>query len=103
MVFTGGIGMSRQSAKTRAAAQGAQTANRVGAATTMLVVGDGFEAADLHRPRAEDGAPQAVTTALAHRKTRDALRRRDRGQAIALVSEGEFLQMLDGNWPDAAR
>ena len=103
VVFTGGIGMSRQSAKTRAAAHGAQTANRVGAATTMLVVGDGFEAADLHRPRAEDGAPQAVTTALAHRKTRDALRRRDRGQAIALVSEGEFLQMLDGNWPDAAR
>ena len=44
-----------------------------------------------------------MTTALAHRKTRDALRRRDRGQAIALVSEGEFLQMLDGNWPDAAR
>lgn len=103
VVFTGGIGMSRQSAKTRAARQGARTADRVGAATTMLVVGDGFEAADLERPAPEAVTPEAVTTALAHRKTRDALRRRERGQAIALVSEGEFLQMLDGNWPDASR
>ncbi|MFB1427746.1 exonuclease domain-containing protein [Micrococcus endophyticus] len=103
VVFTGGIGMSRQTAKVRAARLGAQTANRVGATTTMLVVGDGFEAADLDRPAPAPGTCEAVTTALAHRKTRDALRRRERGQHISLVSEGEFLQMLDGNWPDAAR
>lgn len=103
VVFTGGIGMSRQTAKVRAAQRGARTADRVGAATTMLVVGDGFEAADLDGPVPAAGTPEAVTTALAHRKTRDALRRRERGQAIALVSEGEFLQMLDGNWPQASR
>lgn len=108
VVFTGGIGMSRQEAKDRAAALGAQPASRVGAQTTLLVVGDGFTAADLAgaavsaQPGPEGGATRATSTALAHRKTRDALRRRAAGQQIALVSEPEFLQMLGGNWPDAA-
>ncbi|MDY6055699.1 exonuclease domain-containing protein [Micrococcus sp.] len=104
VVFTGGIAMSRQAAKQRAAHHGAQTANRVNAATTMLVVGDGFEAADLQRPTGEGaGRPEAVTGALGHRKTRDALRRRAQGQAIALVTEAEFLQMIGGAWPQPPR
>lgn len=111
VVFTGGIGMSRQEAKDRAAALGAQPSSRVGAHTTMLVVGDGFSAEDiLLTAREADGAGapargagRVTTTALAHRKTRDALRRRASGQQIALVSEPEFLQMLGDNWPQGAR
>lgn len=98
VVFTGGIGMSRQAAKERAAAFGAQTASRVSAQTTMLVVGDGFEASDVL-----GGTPAAATPALTHRKTKDALRRRAAGQPVALVTEAEFLQMLDENWPGPAR
>lgn len=103
VVFTGGIGMSRQEAKNRAAERGASTANRVNARTTMLVVGDGFSAADLLAAADEHSAPAAgqdrVSSALGHRKTREALTRRAKGQSIVLVSEGEFLQMVDGNWP----
>ncbi|MDO5633268.1 MAG: exonuclease domain-containing protein [Micrococcus sp.] len=97
VVFTGALGISRQEAKNRAAAQGAQTAHRVGAATTMVVIGDGFVAEDLR------AAPGTITSrAMSHRKTRDALKRRAQGQAIALVSEPEFLQMLRENWPPAS-
>lgn len=111
VVFTGGIGMSRQEAKNRAAALGAQPSSRVGAHTTMLVIGDGFSAEDLVLAAREAdgsgapacGADRVTTTALAHRKTREALRRRAGGQRIALVSEPEFLQMLGENWPVAAR
>ncbi len=111
VVFTGGIGMSRQEAKDRAAALGAQPSSRVGARTTMLVIGDGFSAEDLvlaaHQADGSGaparGADRVTTTALAHRKTREALRRRAGGQQIALVSEPEFLQMLGENWPAAAR
>lgn len=39
---------------------------------------------------------------MLHRKTRDALSRRANGQRVELISEPEFLQMLDGNWPDLA-
>lgn len=97
VVFTGGIGLARQVAKDRAAALGAQPASRVTAQTTLLVVGDGFTAADLERsPR------EPVSAALGHRKTKDALRRRAQGQPVVLASEAEFLQMLDGNWPGEA-
>ena len=111
VVFTGGIGMSRQEAKLRAAARGARTANRVNARTTVLVVGDGFSAADLaeaaRRGTAQtvgaarsaasvDPGATRVSSALAHRKTREALARRARGQGLSLISEGEFLQMVDG-------
>jgi DNA polymerase III subunit epsilon len=94
VVFTGNLGMPRQEAKNRAAAWGAQPASRVNAQTTMLVVGDGFRAADL--------ATSTRGGATGHRKTRDALARRAQGQHVELVSEPEFLQMLDGNWPDTA-
>lgn len=108
VVFTGGIGMSRQDAKRRAAAHGARTANRVTAQTTVLVVGDGFSAADLAAVgdgpwdgEARGPAAVPVSSALGHRKTRDALARRARGQRLALVSEGEFLRMVDGDRPAA--
>jgi DNA polymerase III subunit epsilon len=93
VVFTGNLGMPRQEAKNRAAAWGAQPASRVNAQTTMLVVGDGFRAEDLGVTRGG---------AVGHRKTRDALARRAQGQHVELVSEPEFLQMLDGNWPETA-
>lgn len=91
VVFTGNLGMPRQQAKDRAAACGARPASRVGASTTLLVVGDGF--------RSEDLVSTTVGGAVLHRKTRDALERRSRGQRVELISEPEFLQMLDGNWP----
>ncbi|GAA1663113.1 DNA polymerase III subunit epsilon [Citricoccus zhacaiensis] len=94
VVFTGNLGMPRQEAKNRAAAWGARTGSRVNAQTTMLVVGDGF--------RSEDLGAATRGGAIGHRKTRDALARRQQGQHVELVSEPEFLQMLDGNWPDAA-
>jgi DNA polymerase III subunit epsilon len=94
VVFTGNLGMSRQHAKDRAAECGAQPASRINGHTTMLVVGDGFRSSDL--------ASGARGGALGHRKTRDALARRQRGQHVELVSEPEFLQMLDGNWPETA-
>jgi DNA polymerase-3 subunit epsilon len=94
VVFTGNLGMSRQDAKNRAAECGAQPSSRINGQTTMLVVGDGF--------RPEDLATGARGGALGHRKTRDALTRRHRGQHVELVSEPEFLQMLDGNWPETA-
>ncbi|WP_313821610.1 exonuclease domain-containing protein [Citricoccus sp.] len=94
VVFTGNLGMPRQEAKNRAASWGARTGSRVNAQTTMLVVGDGF--------RAEDLGTATRGGAVGHRKTRDALVRRQQGQRVELVSEPEFLQMLDGNWPDAA-
>ncbi|MGO1883802.1 MAG: exonuclease domain-containing protein [Citricoccus sp.] len=94
VVFTGNLGMPRQEAKNRAAAWGAQPASRVNAQTSMLVVGDGFRVEDLNS--AVRGG------AMGHRKTRDALTRSRQGQHVELVSEPEFLQMLDGNWPAAA-
>lgn len=94
VVFTGNLGMSRQDAKNRAAECGAQPSSRINGQTTMLVVGDGFRPADL--------ATGARGGALGHRKTRDALTRRRNGQHVELVSEPEFLQMLDGNWPETA-
>ena len=105
VVFTGGIAMSRQAAKDHAAALGARPSSRVGAQTTMLVVGDGFEAADLDLADAgaAAGPPEAVSAALNHRKTREVLRRRRAGQQIALVSEAEFLRMLGERWPQAPR
>lgn len=115
VVFTGGIGMSRQEAKNRAAQRGAATANRVNGRTTMLVVGDGVDPAELAGapevdgvvvdPGATDPAGRGVDPggAVTHRKTREALQRRAKGQAIALVSEAEFLQMVDGAWPAGAR
>ncbi|WOO97974.1 exonuclease domain-containing protein [Micrococcus terreus] len=98
VVFTGNLGMPRQQAKARAAACGARPASRVGAATTLLVVGDGFRSEDLAR-----GADRPVGGAVLHRKTREALARRARGQRVELISEPEFLQMLDGNWPELSR
>lgn len=94
VVFTGNLGMPRQEAKNRAAAWGARPASRVNAQTSMLVVGDGFHAEDLNSA-VRGGATR-------HRKTRDALARRQQGQHVELVSEPEFLQMLDDNWPAAA-
>lgn len=94
VVFTGNLGMPRQEAKNRAAAWGARPASRVNAQTSMLVVGDGF--------RAEDLNSAARAGATGHRKTRDALARRRQGQHVELVSEPEFLQMLDVNWPAAS-
>lgn len=89
VVFTGALGMTRSEAKVRAAELGAQPASSVTRATTLLVVGDGFVAADLASGR--------VTT-----KARKALQLRERGQRVEVLSEGEFLQMLGGRWPAAS-
>ena len=52
----------------------------------MLVVGDGFVAADLRSGR--------VTG-----KARRVLELHSRGQNIEVLSEAEFLQMTGGRWP----
>ncbi|MFD1213386.1 exonuclease domain-containing protein [Arthrobacter sp. GCM10027362] len=87
IVFTGNLGMPRQQAKNRAAEVGAQPASTVTRKTTVLVVGDGFSAADLKSGR--------VTA-----KARKVLELHSRGQQIEVLSEGEFLQMVGGSWPE---
>lgn len=93
VVFTGMLGMARQDAKNKAAAYGAQTQSRIGTTTTMVIVGDGMRPEDLigfeHQPR------------LQQRKMRQVVRRRELGQQIILVTEPEFLGMLNENWPAA--
>lgn len=89
VVFTGNLGIERQQAKSRAAALGAQPASSVTRKTTVLVVGDGFVAADLKRGR--------ITA-----KAQKVLQLHGRGQQIEVLSEGEFLQMLGGEWPAAS-
>lgn len=89
VVFTGNLGMARTEAKQRAAELGAQPASGVTRKTTVLVVGDGFAASDLNAGR--------VTT-----KARRVIDLHSRGQQIEVLSEGEFLQMTGGVWPDSA-
>ncbi|MEE1620819.1 exonuclease domain-containing protein [Zafaria sp. Z1313] len=86
VVFTGNLGISRPEAKNRAAQAGATTASRVTRSTSVLVVGDGFTAADLRGGR--------LTS-----KARHVLRLQEAGQRIEVLSEGEFLQMVGGSWP----
>ncbi len=86
VVFTGNLGMPRPQAKERAARLGAQPASSVTRRTTVLVVGNGFVASDLRNGR--------VTG-----KARRVLDLHERGQAIEVLSEAEFLQMTDGRWP----
>lgn len=81
VVFTGQLAMARPEAKARSAELGARTESRVTGRTTVLVVGDGFDAADLRSGRLTG-------------KARRVLELHDRGQAIEVLSEGEFLQMV---------
>ncbi|MBD7995507.1 exonuclease [Arthrobacter sp. Sa2CUA1] len=90
VVFTGNLGMPRQQAKDRAAELGARPASTVTRATTVLVVGDGFEPGDLRNGR--------VTG-----KARRVLDLHERGQRIEVLSEAEFLQMIGGTWPLASQ
>ncbi|MDN6202753.1 MAG: 3'-5' exoribonuclease [Micrococcaceae bacterium] len=83
VVFSGNLSITRQEAKNRAAENGATCASRVTRATTVLVVGDGFVPGDLHTTR--------LTTKVKH-----VLRLREAGRGISLLSEGEFLQLVDG-------
>ena len=89
VVFSGNLGMSRQTAKNSAAELGARPASNVTRATTMLVMGDGFEAGDLRN---------GVLTG----KARRVLDLHGKGQRIEVLSEGEFLQMLGGTWQAGA-
>lgn len=90
VVFTGDLGIPRPQAKQRAAVLGAQPASTVTRKTTVLVVGDGFVAADLRSGR--------VTG-----KARRVLELHSRGQNIEVLSEAEFLQMTGGRWPVASQ
>jgi DNA polymerase III subunit epsilon len=81
IVFTGNLQIPRRTAKERSAHLGAQPASAVTRKTTVLVVGDGFVAADLRHGR--------VTS-----KARRVLELHERGQSIEVLSEGEFMQML---------
>ncbi|MFJ6026249.1 exonuclease domain-containing protein [Pseudarthrobacter sp. NPDC092424] len=81
VVFTGQLTMARPEAKMRSAELGARTESRVTGRTTVLVVGDGFDAADLRSGRLTG-------------KARRVLELHGRGQAIEVLSEGEFLQMV---------
>src|SRR5699024_10628486 len=79
--------------KNKAADHGAQTHSRIGATTNMVIVGDGIGPEELanfaHNPR------------LQQRKMQEVVRRREQGQDIVLVTEPEFLGMLNENWPHA--
>ncbi|MFX1818906.1 exonuclease domain-containing protein [Pseudarthrobacter sp. CC4] len=83
VVFTGQLSMGRPEAKRRSADVGARPESRVTGRTTVLVVGDGFVAADLRSGRLTG-------------KARRVLELHERGQAIEVLSEGEFLQMVGG-------
>lgn len=81
IVFTGSLSIGRPEAKIRSAELGARPESRVTGRTTVLVVGDGFVAADLRSGRLTG-------------KAKRVLELHDRGQAIEVLSEGEFLQMV---------
>ena len=83
VVFTGQLAMPRPEAKMRSAELGARPESRVTARTSVLVVGDGFVAGDLRSGRLTG-------------KAKRVLELHDRGQAIEVISEGEFLQMVGG-------
>ncbi|MDQ0768692.1 DNA polymerase-3 subunit epsilon [Pseudarthrobacter defluvii] len=89
VVFTGQLSIERPDAKIRSAMCGARTESRVTARTTVLVVGDGFVASDLRSGRLTG-------------KARRVLELHERGQAIEVLSEGEFLQMVGGDVPAGA-
>ena len=84
VVFTGELAIPRPEAKVRSAELGARPESRVTARTTVLVVGDGFVAADLRSGRLTG-------------KARRVLELHERGQQIEVLSEGEFLQMVGGH------
>jgi DNA polymerase-3 subunit epsilon len=84
VVFTGELAIPRTEAKVRSAELGARPESRVTARTTVLVVGDGFVAADLRSGRLTG-------------KARRVLELHERGQRIEVLSEGEFLQMVGGH------
>jgi DNA polymerase-3 subunit epsilon len=84
VVFTGELAIPRPEAKIRSAELGARPESRVTARTTVLVVGDGFVAADLRSGRLTG-------------KARRVLELHERGRRIEVLSEGEFLQMLGGH------
>ncbi len=84
VVFTGELAIPRPEAKIRSAELGARTESRVTARTTVLVVGDGFVAADLRSGRLTG-------------KARRVLELHERGRRIEVLSEGEFLQMVGGH------
>jgi DNA polymerase-3 subunit epsilon len=88
VVFTGQLSMARPEAKLRSAEVGARPESRVTGRTTVLVVGDGFVASDLRSGRLTG-------------KARRVLELHGRGQAIEVLSEGEFLQMV-GSFAAAA-
>lgn len=89
VVFTGELVIPRPEAKVRSAELGARPESRVTARTTVLVVGDGFDAADLRSGRLTG-------------KARRVLELHGRGQQIEVLSEGEFLQMVGGQPAPAA-
>ena len=90
VVFTGQLSIARPEAKLRSARCGARTESRVTGRTTVLVVGDGFVASDLRSGRLTG-------------KARRVLELHERGQAIEVLSEGEFLQMVGGDVPQATK
>jgi len=83
MVFTGNLSVPRPKAKQWAANYGAQTASRVTRATTALVVGDGF-------------VPQDLANGRLTNKAKQVLKLRDKGQRVEIISEGEFMQLVEG-------
>ena len=91
LAFTGSLSVPRVDAKRLAARHGAVTSSRVTAATTMLVIGDGFIPQDADAWR--DCPP------LQSNKARDAAARIARGQCIRLVSESEYRSMTAETWP----
>ncbi|MBE1513343.1 exonuclease domain-containing protein [Nesterenkonia halotolerans] len=89
--FTGSLSIPRAEAKEVVAGLGAGTSSRVTAATSLLVVGDGFEPWELAAP--QESFP------LRSSKARDALRRQAEGQSIRLIAEEEFRALLGVAWP----
>ncbi|WP_146341465.1 exonuclease domain-containing protein [Nesterenkonia sp. NBAIMH1] len=92
--FTGNLVIPRGEAKQLVAGCGGTTSSRVTGSTSILVIGDGFDEADL----AADRDPQGP---LGSNKAKDALKRRETGQSIRMVSERAFRQLAGAAWPYA--
>ena len=84
VVFTGELAFPGPKPRSAPPSSAPGPESRVTARTTVLVVGDGFVAADLRSGRLTG-------------KARRVLELHERGQRIEVLSEGEFLQMVGGH------
>lgn len=84
IVFTGALGISRQTAADKAAEAGCDVGENVTKKTTLLVVGN----QDVRRLNGQEKSSK-------HRKAEELIRA---GRQIRILSEADFIQLVDGDW-----